>query len=155
MSLLLYKGGTQILFRDLPKFLNFRKTFRASCWASKIIPSHKISVHVLVTELRKIIKNFKIWEWDKYPLKSFFSKTVSTIVITVPRSTSSPKIMKKDREILVFSVSWSWALFKVGDHQILENWKYKYWFQNIYIILLQQFMVPNFQNSWSSRGEKH
>ena len=137
-------GGTQILFRDLPKFSNFRKTFRASCWESKIIASHKIWVHGLISESRKSIKHFEIWEWDKYLLKSFFSKTVGTIVLSVSRSTSSPKITKKNLKILVFSDSWSFALLKVGDHQILENGKYKCWFQNIYNIFLQQFMVPDF-----------
>ena len=30
-------GGTQILFRNLPKFSNIQKTFRSSCLLSKIM----------------------------------------------------------------------------------------------------------------------
>ena len=120
-------GGTQILFRDLPKFSNFRKTLRASRWVAQIKPSHKVWVHGLVSESRKSIKYFEIWEWDKYPLKSFFSKTVGTIVISVPRSTSSPKIMKKNRKILVFSASWRSAILKVRNHELLKK-------NNVYIL---------------------
>ena len=130
-------GETQILFRDLPKFSNFGKTFRSSCQTSKIIPSHKIWVHGLVSDSRKSTNNFRIWEWDKYPLKSFFPKTIGTIVTNVPRSISSPKIMKKDLQILVFSGPWSLTELEIGDHKNLYNWKCKYRIQNIYIIFIQ------------------
>ena len=112
-------GETQILFRDLPKFLIFGKTLRPSCWVSKIIASHKILLHDHVTESRNSINKFEVWEWEKYPLKWFFSKTVRVIVIIVPRSRPSPKIMKKDLQILVFSASWSSAFFEIGDHELL------------------------------------
>ena len=126
-------------------FFNFSKTLRASCWVSKIIASHTIWVHGLVSDSRKSKNNFEIWEWDKYPLKSFFSKTVYTIVISVPRSTSSPKIMMKNRKILVFSASWRSAILKVRNHELLKK-------NNVYILkwififsILWNLMVSNFQ----------
>ena len=124
-------GGTQILFRDLPKFSNFGKTFRSSCQVSKLKAFYKIWVHGLVSDSRNSAKQIWIWEWDKYSLKSFFSKTVGAIVINVPRSISSPKIMNKDLQIIVFSDSWSLALLKIGNHKILFNGKHKYRIQNI------------------------
>ena len=124
-------GETQILFRDLPKFSNFGKTFRSLCQALKMIPSHKIWVHGLVSDSRKSTNNFRIWEWDKYPLKSFFPKTVGTIVTSVLRSISSPKIMKKDLQILVFSGSWTSAILKIGNHELL-NKNYVYILNSIF-----------------------
>ena len=114
-------GETQILFRDLPKFSNFGKTFRSSCQVSKLKAFYKIWVHGLVSDSRNSAKRFWIWEWDKYSLKSFFSKTVGAIVINVPRSISSPKIMNKDLQILVFSGSWTPAILIIGNHELLKK----------------------------------
>ena len=88
-------GGSQNWFRDLPKFSNIRKIFRSSCSASKIMPSYEIWVHGLVPEPKNRIRHFQNIDWDKYPLKSKFSKTNGTIVISVQRSSGFSIFMQK------------------------------------------------------------
>ena len=121
------KGGSQKWFRNFTKFSNICKIFRSPCFASKTMPSHEISVYGHVLEPRKCIEYFETLDWDKYTLKWFFSKTFCTIVISVQRSTSSSSAMKKLLWILVFSASWSSAIFKIGNHKLLRNNLYIFW----------------------------
>ena len=79
-------GGTQNLFRDLPKFLYIGKFMRSSCQKSKIVPSHKIWVQTHILESSNRIQLLEIIEWEKLPLASKFSKIFGTIVISVIRS---------------------------------------------------------------------
>ena len=88
-------GGTQTLFRNLPKFSNIGKIFRSSCLASKIVPSHEIWAHGPVPEPRNRIRHFEVWGWEKYPWKLVFWKTLGAIVISVERSSTSPRAMEK------------------------------------------------------------
>ena len=88
-------GGTQTLFRDLPKFSNIGKIFRSSCLTSEIGPSHEIWAHGPVPGPKNRIRHFEVWDWEKYPLKLVFWKTLGAIVISVERSSTSPKVMEK------------------------------------------------------------
>jgi len=60
-------GGTQTLFRDLPKFSNIGKILRSSCLASKIVPLHEIWAHGPVPERENRTRHFEVWDWEKYP----------------------------------------------------------------------------------------
>ena len=62
-------GGTQTLFRNLPKVSNFRETLGPSCSGSKIVPTHKFWVHGHILESSNRIQRLEIIDWDKYPLK--------------------------------------------------------------------------------------
>ena len=62
-------GGTQTLFRNLPKVSNFGKTLGPSCSGSKIVPTHKFWVHDHILESSNRIQRLEIIDWDKYPLK--------------------------------------------------------------------------------------
>ena len=53
-------GGTQTLFRDLPKFSNVGKIFTSSCSALKIVPSHEIGAHGPVPEPKNRIRHFEV-----------------------------------------------------------------------------------------------
>ena len=117
-------GGSQKWFRNFPKVSNICKLFRSSCLASKTMPSHVIWDDGHVIQPRKCIKHFETLDWDMYPLKWFLSKTFGTIVKSVNGSTSSPSVMKKLLQILVFSASWSSAILKIRNHRILNNWDY-------------------------------
>ena len=77
------------------KMFEYWKFFRSSCSASKIVPYHEIWAHGPIPEPKNRIRHFQIWEWDKYPSKLFFWKKTGTIVITVQRSSTSPKAMDK------------------------------------------------------------
>ena len=89
-------GGTQILFRNLSKFSNIQKSFRASCSLSKIKPSGKFWVHGLVLEPRNRIDHLQFLDWDKHPLKLLFSKHFFISVIRVHRSRCWPMFTKKE-----------------------------------------------------------
>ena len=88
-------GESQNWFRDLPKFSNIGKILGSSCSASKIVPSYEIWVHGLVPEAKNRIRHFLNMDWDKYSLKSKFSKTNGTIVISVQRSSGFCIFMQK------------------------------------------------------------
>ena len=128
-------GGTQILFRNLPKISNFGKTLGPSCSGSKIVPTHKFWVHDHILESSNRIQRLEIIDWDKYPLKWFFSKTVGTIVISVQRSSGFPNFIQIRSIFLVFFVSWSSAFLKIGNHGIDFNSKYIFRNQDIYKIV--------------------
>ena len=78
-------GGTQTLFRNLPKVSNFGKTLGPSYSGSKIVSVHKIWNHRHILESSNRLYRLEIIDWEKLPLKSKFSKTVGTIVISVQR----------------------------------------------------------------------
>ena len=128
-------GGTQTLFRNLPKVSNFGKTLGPSCSGSKIVPTHKFWVHGHILESSNRIQRLEIIDWDKYPLKWFFSKTVGAIVISVQRSSGFPNFIQIHSIFLVFFVSWSSAFLKIGNHGIDFNSKYIFRNQDIYKIV--------------------
>ena len=119
------------------------------------MPPQKDSDHDYIPEPRNRIRCLRIVDWEKLPLKSKFSKTVGTIEINVQRSWGLPIFIQIDSIILVFFVSWRSAFLKIGNHWINLNLKYIWENQNLYYIVLKEFMVPDSQKSWSSRDEKH
>ena len=128
-------GGTQTLFRNLPKVSNFRETLEPSCSGSKIVPAYKIWVHRHILESSNRLNRLEIIDWEKLPLKSKFPKTVGTIVISVQRSSGLPNFIQIGSIILVFFVSCSSAFLKIGNHGIDFNSKYIFRNQNIYKIV--------------------
>ena len=148
-------GETQILFRNLPKVSNFQKTPRSSYWGPKVMPVIKIWDHNHILEPRNHIWCLRIMDWEKLLLKSIFSKTVGTIVISVQRSSGLPNFIPIDSIMLVFLVSWRSSFSKIRNHWVDLNLKYIFGNQNIYYVDLKQFMVSVFQKSRSSRDEKH
>ena len=137
-------GGTQILFRNLPKVSNFRETLGPSCSGSKIVPAHIIWVHGHILESSNRIQRLEIIDWDKYPLKWFFSKTVGAIVISVQRSSGFPNFIQIHSIFLVFFVSWSSGFLKIGNHELFLNY-FIYILISKYIFWIEiNSMVPNF-----------
>ena len=114
-------GGTQILFRNLPKFSNIQKTFRSSCLLSKIMHLSEIWVHGHFLEPSNGVEHLETLDWDKHPLKSLFSQNFFIIVIRVHRSISSPMIMKKELRIPAVFVSLSSAILKSRNHKLLTK----------------------------------
>ena len=88
-------GGTQTLFRDLPKFSNVGKIFKSSCSALKIVLSNEIWAHGPFPGPKNRIRHFEVWDWEKYPWKLVCWKTLGAIVISIERSSTSPKVMEK------------------------------------------------------------
>ena len=100
-------------------------------------------------------RTFRNLRLGQVPLKIIFSNTVGTIVMSVQRSISSPKIMKKELQILVFFALCSLAFLKIGNHKLLKN-------NFVYILILilifsigSHLMVSNLQESSITEGEKH
>ena len=75
-------------------------------------------------------RTFRNLRMGQVPLKNIFSKTVGTIMMSVQRSISSPKIMKKELQILVFFALCSLAFLKIGNHKLLKN-------NFVYILILK------------------
>ena len=128
-------GGTQTLFRNLPKGSNFGKTPRPSCSGPKIEPKHKIWVHQHILDSSNRFRRLEIINWGKLPSKSIFSKTVGAIVINVERSRCFQNFIQICSIFPVFFVSWSSAFLKIGNHSNDLNLKYIVWNQNIYEII--------------------
>ena len=114
-------GESQNWFRDLLKFSKIWKLLGSSCSTSKIVPSYEIWVHGLVPEPKNRIRHFQNVDWDKYPLKSKFSKTIGTIEISVERRSGFSIFMQEQLQILVFFAHWSSEFFKIGNHRLLKN----------------------------------
>ena len=148
-------GGTQTLFRNLPKVSNFGGTLRSSSSGSKIVPSYKIWVHRHILESSNRLNRLEIIDWEKLPLNSKFSKTVVTIVISVQKSSGLPNFIQIGSIILVFFVSCSSAFLKVGNHELFWNY-FVYILISEYIFWIElNSMVPDFQKCWTTRDEKH